>query len=276
MNYHDHPALSASKLKKFISGTPRDFWYAYEWPDRMPVMPTEAMRQGSLLDCMITEPERFDSKYAVAPVCDRRTKAGKELWDKCFKAAASKGAELVNKPMYDTAEAIKQSLCSDPLVHEYLQGSGQVPHYWHDEVHDTEMRYLPDIEDPEEGLLVDLKKARSADPRHFKSQSYNLCYDIQVAHYAEGYRDKYGEYPRKIVLLAYEWNFPYNTSINVISDSLLELGRQRRDRAIEGIKECRGTNEWPSWGVHTMEAPTWAHIDDPASDTDVADLLEGV
>ena len=116
MNYHDHPALSASKLKKFITGTPLDFWYAYEWPDRMPVMPTEAMRQGSLVDCMITEPERLEHKYAVAPNCDRRTKAGKDLWNKCFQEAAGKGAELIPKPMFDTAEAIKLSLCSDPLV----------------------------------------------------------------------------------------------------------------------------------------------------------------
>ena len=30
-----------------------------------------------------------------------------------------------------------------------------------------------------------------------------------------------------------------------------------RDKAIEGIKACRGTNEWPSWGVPLTR---WKHL----------------
>ena len=65
--------------------------------------------------------------------------------------------------------------------------------------------------------------------------------------------------------------------MNIISDELLEVGRGRREEAICRLKECRGINEWPSWGVHVMEAPRWHKVDDPANDTDVSDLeLEGL
>ena len=36
-------------------------------------------------------------------------------------------------------------------------------------------------------------------------------------------------------------------------------------------------NEWPSWGVHTMDPPRWARADDPANETDAEELeLEGL
>lgn len=277
MNYHNRPELSSSMLKKYANGTPLDFWAAYEDPNRMPFQPTDAMRQGSLTDCLITEPGAVSSKYLVAPKCDRRTTAGKAEWADAQELARSRCAELIPSDWMHTAQMIASKLQCDPVASEYLQGQGQVPHFWRDADNEVDCRYLPDLEDPENGLLVDLKKTKSANPRLFARQSYALGYDIQVSHYQEGYKDRYGEYPEKIVMLAYEWVFPFNFSINIITPELLEVGRQRRLDAIEGIQACRGTNEWPSWGVSEMKAPSWAKVDDPANSSDISDLqLEGI
>ena len=277
LNYHSHPAISASKLKKIACGTPLDYWAEYEDPDRIPFLPSDQMRQGSLVDCLITEPEKFNLRYVVAPKCDRRTKAGKEKWAEAQEAAAAKCAQVISEEWHFNATLIANKLWNDPVASVYLQGKGQEPHFWTDKDHEMECRYLPDLEDPENGLLVDLKKSRSANPKHFARQSYSLGYDIQVAHYAEGYKDRYGEYPRQIVLLAYEWDYPHNWSVNIISDALLEEGRRRREEAICVLEECRRSEEWPSWGVHVMDAPGWLRPEDPANDTDVSDLgLEGI
>lgn len=277
MNYHEHPAISASKLKKIACGTDKDYWAAYLDPERMPLQPTDAMRQGSLVDCLITEPDKFDRKYVVAPKCDRRTKAGKAQWAEAQEGARAKCAELIPDDWHHIAKQIAAELLNDPVAGVYLKGQGQQPHFWHDAEHDIECRYLPDMEIPAEGLLVDLKKSKSANPAHFARQAYSLGYDIQVAHYAEGYKDRYGEYPKQIVLLAYEWSWPFNWSVNVISDELLEVGRRRREEAMCRIKECTGINEWTSWGVHVMSPPSWLRLEDPANDTDTSDLeLEGL
>ncbi|MEK9824313.1 MAG: PD-(D/E)XK nuclease-like domain-containing protein [Gammaproteobacteria bacterium] len=276
-SYHEHPAISASKLKKMACGTELDYWATYVDPERMPFQPTDAMRQGSLVDCLITEPQNFDRKYVVAPKCDRRTKAGKAEWAEAQELARSKCAELIAEDWHHTAQQIASKLLNDPVSRFYLLGSGQKPHFWQDEKHDTECRYLPDTERPDYGLLVDLKKSRSANPAHFARQSYSLGYDIQCAHYAEGYRDRYSEYPKTIALLAYEWAYPFNFSINIISEELLEVGRSRRDEAMAKIKDCSGINEWSSWGVNVMEPPAWLRLDDPANSSDVSDLdLEGL
>lgn len=250
------------------------------------MQPTDDMKKGSLVDCLITEPQSFARKYVVAPKVNRRTNAGKEVWAACEEQARANAKTVIPEDWLHTAKAIVARLRNDPVVSIYLRGQGQQPHFWYDTEHEMDCRYLPDIEDPDRGLLVDhpgrgllvdLKKTRSANPAHFSKQAYSLGYDIQVAHYAEGYRDRYGDYPKQIVLLAYEWEWPYNWSVNVIEDDMLEEGRRRREEAMCLIKECRGRNEWPSWGVHVMNAPRWIRPDDPANDTDADDLeLEGL
>jgi hypothetical protein len=63
----------------------------------MPVQPTDAMKQGSLVDCLITEPQNFDRKYVVAPKVDRRTKAGKEAWAACEEQARANLATVIHR-----------------------------------------------------------------------------------------------------------------------------------------------------------------------------------
>ena len=96
-------------------GTELDYWATYVDPERMPFQPTDAMRQGSLVDCLITEPQNFDRKYVVAPKCDRRTKAGKAEWADAQELARSKCAELIAEDWHHTAQQIANKLLNDPV-----------------------------------------------------------------------------------------------------------------------------------------------------------------
>ena len=275
-DYHSHPALSASKLKTIISGTPRDYWAKHVDPDRKPFLPTDAMRQGSLVDCLITEPHEYSTRYLVAPQCDRRTKEGKAIWSE-FQAEAE-GREVITRDWEDNALKIVEALMRDPDAAPLLRdGQGQEPHFWHDATMDADCRYKPDIEHPDRGILVDLKKSRSANPRMFAAQSYSLAYDLQIAHYSTGWADRYGAPPEQCILIAYEWQWPHNISVNVLSPDLIEEGHRRREEAIVAVKRFMELEQWPSWGTVEMDVPRWAHADDPANATDADDLeLEGL
>lgn len=264
-------------LKKMATGTCLDYWSAFVDPNRKPVEPTAAMLQGSIVDCKITEPEKFDDRYVVAPKGDKRKKAIKEAWEEAELIARQKSARVIDAETNHIADQICASLRGDSFISFHLKKTGQNPHFWKDAEHQMDCRYMPDIEDPENGLLLDLKKARSANPSLFTTQAYGLGYDIQMAHYAEGYKDRYGEYPKKIVLLAYEWAYPYNASFNVVTDEFLEEGRRRRNEAMVDIFECTGINEWPSYGLHYIKPPAWSKPDDSANSTSADDLeLEGL
>lgn len=277
MNYHEHPALSASKLKQAVTGTALDYWARYVDPRREPFAPSDAMRQGSLVDCMLTQPAELNVRYMTAPTVDRRTKAGKEEWSHALGIAAANGAELVSEDWMANATRICERLRTDETVAPYLGGDGQTAFFWYDDAFGVDCRYMPDCEKPEQGLLVDLKKARDASPRGFQRQAYALAYDLQMAHYAEGYRERYGEYPREVALVAYEWDWPHNCAVHVLTAEMLEEGRRRREEAIVLIKECEASGVWPSWGRQEFDVPRWAIASDPANATDADDLgLEGL
>jgi exodeoxyribonuclease VIII len=277
MNYHEHPALSASKLKTLVLGTPRDYWARYLDPDRQAFKPSDAMRQGSLVDAMLTQTAEMPLLYVVAPDCDRRTKAGKEIWAEAQDRAVETGGEVISREWYENGQRIADMLSRDGITKESLDGSGQNPHFWNDAEFGTSCRYMPDCEIPSNGLLVDLKKSRSPEPRAFQRQAYALGYDIQMAHYSEGYRDRYGEYPERCVLLAYQWDWPHNYSVNVLTADMLEEGRRRREEGMAVLRECYERDTWPSWGVVDMDAPRWLNVDDPANKTDADNLeLEGL
>jgi exodeoxyribonuclease VIII len=234
------------------------------------------MRQGSLVDCLITEPAEYSKRYLVAPQCDRRTKEGKAIWSE-FQAEAE-GREVITRDWEDNALRIVEALMRDPDAAPLLRdGQGQEPHFWHDSLMEADCRYKPDIEHPDRGILVDLKKARSASPRMFAAQSYSLAYDLQMAHYSAGWADRYGAPPEQCILIAYEWQWPHNISVNVLSADLIEEGHLRREEAITLVKRCMESDLWPSWGTVEMDVPRWAHADDPANATDADDLeLEGL
>jgi hypothetical protein len=42
---------------------------------------TDAMRQGTLLDCLLFEPETFNKRFFMVDKPDRRTKDGKAAWE---------------------------------------------------------------------------------------------------------------------------------------------------------------------------------------------------
>ena len=65
--YHAHPAMGSTTLKTARTKTGRGFWAKCVDPNRKPFLPTDPMRQGSLVDCLETCPDKFDDKYIILP-----------------------------------------------------------------------------------------------------------------------------------------------------------------------------------------------------------------
>ena len=72
--YHARPGVSKTKLWCLLNDTPAKF----KWLQEHPEPPTAVMQFGSALHKYVLEPDGFADESAIAPQCDRRTKAGKE------------------------------------------------------------------------------------------------------------------------------------------------------------------------------------------------------
>ena len=104
--YHSHPAVSKSDLD-LISRSPLHFKTAKETPK----VQTESMLLGSLVHKLVLEPDDFDNEYIVAPVCDRRTKQGKEIWNDFMESSA--GMSVITEGLKSKAESIADAVLKD-------------------------------------------------------------------------------------------------------------------------------------------------------------------
>ena len=288
-DYHAHPALSATKIKAMATGTARRYWAKHEDPNRKPFLPTDPMRQGSLVDCLITEPDSFALRYVEQPAnAPKRPTSAQlnakkpapatveaiEFWAE-FDAQAQ-GREPITKAWLDNAWRVVETLHLDADIRPLLEKPAvmQDPHFWTDPEHGVECRYKPDLESE---FLIDIKKGASATPRTFAAQAYRLGYDVQLAHYSLGYENRYGKPPERVGLLVWEWDWPHDCSMIWVDDDYMAMGLERRRDAIERILECRATGVWPSHGESTIGPPRYATFAGADEDTDLSDLgLEGL
>ena len=283
--YHAHPALGSTSIKTMATGTPRGYWARHVDPNRKPFEPTDAMRQGSLVDCLITCPDEFESKYALPPLDAPKRPTSTQLNAKKPSEAtieaiqfwhdfdsSTVGREVLNPDWLETALRIVEVLQADATIGPILamERTSQQPYFWIDQDHGIECKYKPDLE-PVDGSLLDLKKAASADPRWFNKQAYSLGYDIQISHYRKGFISLHGKPPTRTGFIAYEWKWPHDCALIIANDEYIAMGDERRRKAIERIMECRRLGQWPSHGESLITArnPSAAAADDIDLTTDI-------
>jgi exodeoxyribonuclease VIII len=267
--YHAHPALGSTSIKTMATGTPRSYWAKHVDPNREPFAPTDAMRQGSLVDCLITCPEEFQQKYVVIPDDAPKKPTSTQLsakkpseatieaiqfWDNFNNSVGER--DVISQEWFYTALDIRTVLETDATIGPVLamQRQSQVPYFWIDEVHGIECKYKPDLE-PEDGSLFDLKKGATAKPSLFERQAYSLGYDIQLNHYSKGFNLLHKKPPTRCGFIAYEWKWPHDCALILVDKDYLELGHKRRSLAIDKILKCDESGLYPSHGEATITRP---------------------
>lgn len=109
------------------------------------------------------------------------------------------------------------------------------------------------------GILVDLKSSRSADPEEFRRTAWTLGYDVQAAHYLETYRLATGNKPRGFIHVLVEKEPPYLVSVVQLDPEFLELGELRLERAIHRYRAALESGNWPGYPamIHPVTPQAW-------------------
>ena len=245
------------------------------------------MRQGSLVDCIITEPDSFEERYVVKPAdlpkrptetqltTGESSKPGtkaRAAWEDAQAREAewakweeeSEGREVVSAEWVERAEQIRDVLLTDSEIGPRLRDatlSCQEGWQWSNPELGLCL-YKPDLE-TEGGGLWDLKKTQSANPRKFGRLAYDFGYDLQLAHYHDGYQSRHWGPPSEAGIIAYEFEPPFDYAILPFSSELLLHGEERRQKAHQRIREWHKSSCPASYGLATLELPPW--IKNPAS-----------
>ena len=105
----------------------------------------------------------------------------------------------------------------------------------------------------EKGAVVDLKTCDTLD--FFESDARRYGYVHQLAFYREVLRAASGEtFP--VYIVAVEKRAPHRVGVWKIAAAALDAAKDANDRAIDALRECRRTGEWPTGyeDVRVMDA----------------------
>jgi exodeoxyribonuclease VIII len=149
---------------------------------------TDAMIIGSLLHCLVLQPELFESTYAVAPACDMRTKVGKEEYQSFIDSVEHRGIQVIKQEDYDKALVMRDNVLN--VIGDFLEMPDVIIEnaaFWVDGETGVACKCKPDIYVPSIGLVIDLKTTGGyATSDDFVKSVKSYRYHVQQAFYTQG------------------------------------------------------------------------------------------
>ena len=251
--YHRHSSVSKSQLDQFAK-SPAHYLSSLTTPRKE----TPAMRIGSIFHGMILEPERV--RIAVAPVCDKRTNAGKATWEAfCLENA---GAEIVTADEGEMLNGMAASVRTHQAASALLSGAGiaEGSCWWYDDQSGELCRCRPDFYRRDLGIIVDLKTTKDASPAGFAKAIANYRYNIQNAFYLDGVEAATGDIVKGFVFVAVESSAPYCTAVYQLDMQGVEAGRVEYRRLLLDLADCRAAKKFPGYSdrIETISMPAWS------------------
>ncbi len=258
LSFKDYRAIDArnwSSLKNY-SKTPAHYLEA----QNNPTQTTPAMLVGSAVHCLVLDgPAVFSGCYAVAPECDKRTKAGKELFAEFV--AASEGKEILTPDQDKQVQAMAATVLNHPTARKILTlcTRTELSVTWWDDKNGLGCKGRIDAYNPTNGLLVDLKTTDDASPTAFARTCAKYQYHGQAAFYLDGMLSA-GAYATQFLFVVVEKAPPFAVAVYVADESMIEAGRLLVSEYLCKHAECLATDTWPGYDieVQTITLPPWA------------------
>lgn len=155
---------------------------------------TKFMDFGSLVDCMLMEPDQFPLLFIEQPEEYPSAKGDMKPWSnnanfcKDWNAEqADQGKTIYKASDYQRALKIVHSIGEHDTAAKWLQGAEyQVAIVWQDEETGIMCKGRLDAITPE--MLIDAKTTGNASPKEFKRTCNNFMYHVQDVMYSEGYK----------------------------------------------------------------------------------------
>lgn len=203
---------------------------------------TEALLKGQLVHCMILEPHKVDDEFVILPEINRRTNAGKALYQEF--TDKNQGKMFVTKDQYNQCLQMAKSVREHPIMKIWFDGeikgfAEQSIYQWYrsedwDEKNDykTMLKVRPDYVLEGHPILFDVKTTRDASFTGFMKQAKSLLYHMSAAMYLDNcnkckeFLEKMGVFAfTKFVWIVVENEPPYCATYYEIGEEDLREGR---------------------------------------------------
>lgn len=241
-------SISSSMIRSFQSQTPACFYEELKNPKEPS---NKAFSLGSALHAYIFQKEKFLQEVVIMPkkIDNFRTKEAQQLRDEAFES----GRVVILHDELETIKLYEDSFKKNRLVSSLIDFTGKVESSIFINNHPSGMiiKARPDYIS-KNGIIIDYKSTESAEYNDFKRSVIKYGYFQQAAWYLDICKMANIE-ASAFVIIAQEKKPPYPINVFVLSDDLIEVGRQNNKNQLEKIAFCYKNNNWPAYPENLIE-----------------------
>lgn len=245
--YRKNPGVSSTDLKKMCK-SPAHYKY---WKEHADEVSTPALVFGKAAHKYMLEQDEFFDEFAVAPVCDRRTKEGKETYARFLEESI--GKDVISNEDFEVIMDMHKALYETPFVAKLLSGEKELSFFAEDFETGLTIKCRPDCitEIGGQHLLIDYKTTADAENMKFYRDSIKLNYDLQMAFYLDILKEVTG-HDYTVIIIAQEKSAPYCVNVFELSDQYISSGREVYKEMLNVYKQCLDNDEWPGYMKNTV------------------------
>ena len=285
--YRKAPGKSASQVKVFANRSPAHYHYQFHGE---PVIrsESEAMLLGSMVHCLVLEPQHFKHRYQPQPQPEDHhlvtvphlkqwlkdhhlNQAGQKselierilqhdpqapVWLVLEEQRKQSRCKTVRPELIRQAQAMADCVLNHPQAGQlFSQGDAEVSVWGQHEDTGLLLKCRPDW--LREGVCVDLKTCSCASPHKFSQDFVRLGYDLQQAHYLNTLNSA-GIPVEVFAFIAVESEPPYLTQVYMLDSEDAGTAVQRWHQVMCELYECQQLNRWPGYTDEVeLTLPGW-------------------
>ena len=230
------------------------------WKNSQRKEQTKAMRGGSVLDCLLTEPHQFDARYAMSIYDEFRTKEAKSWRDEM----EAEGRQVLKQSEFDSAQAQLDAIKSKPEAAALINGAQFQVAFRHATAYPFASKGLIDILPDDGETIVDLKTCEPSaleSKRSLARHIFDWGYHIQAGAYCEGMAIASGIERTQFKFIFVTSKPPFRVAVVSLPFPAISYGADLYRNGAKRFAECLETNKWPSiWdGEVEIDLPEYAY-----------------
>ena len=237
-----------------INQTPAHFRWHMDHPEE----PTSALIFGQAAHKYILEPETFNEEFAIAPVCDRRTKLGKQVYEDFVSELGDR--QVVTLADMEMIGDMKRALIADPAVAELFASRKDVERVftWVDGETGEWCKVKADMICELNGqiCIIDYKTTGSCADGSFERSVRKYGYDFQAGMYVEGANINLMD-DCEFIFIAQEKTAPYVPRVYYCDRGFVDHGKSIFHELLRKYHECKKQDLWLGYPVADLYAEEW-------------------
>lgn len=190
----------------------------------------------------------YNKHYVTAPVCDRRTKEGKAIFEEF--SDQINGRDVISATDFSLLQTLRHNVEHNEVARGLLDSATHIEYMREGIIEGVEFKGVADVVG--DHWVADLKTVQDASPERFQRDCYSMGYHMQAAIY----RLLFGV--DRFYWICVEKNAPHNVCVYQQSDRAARAADQTLRSLIQDWKQWDGSPASYANKAITLDLPRWA------------------